>query len=201
MAAMLIGMMCAPMPSVAQPANVECIVSAIYTGNDDARSDSAVRLQIAKPNGETLEDEIVKKQGTSWNNNTAWSGRLRLENPVSAFQPVVVTLSLVQHPRGFEGWDYWDVQGLYVNLLGSCPKSTPFQKIAACTGGPCNPKEGPPMITGAGSQPQPNFIQGFGCGVASGKKWLQLTDGVPTVTITLLGARHCSFIPPSAKAS
>jgi hypothetical protein len=201
MAVMHVGMMCAPMPSVAQTANVGCIVSVIDTGNDDARSDSAVRLQIANLNGETLEDENVKKQGTSWNNNTTWSGRLRLENPVAAFQPVVVTLSLVQHPHGFEGWDYWDVQGLYVNLFGSCPKSTPFQEIAACAGGPCNPNEGPPIITGAGSQPLSNFIQGFGCGVASGKKWLRLTDSVPTVTITLLGARRCSFTPPSAKNS
>jgi hypothetical protein len=201
MAAMLIGMMCAPMPSVAQTSNVGCIVSAIYTGNDDARSDSAVRLQIASPNGDTLEDENVKKQRITWNNNTAWSGRLRLENPVSAFQPVIVTLSLIQHPRGFEGWDYWDVQGLYVSLFGICPKSTPYQEIVGCTGGPCNPNEGPPIIKGAGSQPQSNFIQGFGCRGASGKKWLRLTDSVPTVTITLFGARRCSFTPKSAKAS
>ncbi len=111
----------------------------VWTGNDDARSDTELWATIngeptfcLKPSNNANPDSVCANGGSahdqngnqSWNN---WSSStqtfdLTKSLPLSSFK--TLTIQLLEHNSGFETDDNWDIQGITVTLTDSMGAST-----------------------------------------------------------------------------
>jgi hypothetical protein len=151
---------------VAPVAQFVAVRLVIITGGDDARSDTELTATIpgqpamclkpsnnAKPdstcaNGSSSHDQNGNQ---SWNNGTTSNQIFRLPNPTPATQLTSLTITLIEHPSGFEGADNWDLQGITVAGYDANGNSTTLLQMS-------NPPNGNNCMARLKGPPNPSSV-------------------------------------------
>ncbi|MFZ2022609.1 MAG: hypothetical protein WBA18_22580 [Terracidiphilus sp.] len=117
----------------------------VWTGNDDARSDTELWATIngeptfcLKPSNNANSDSVCNNGGSahdlngnqSWNNWTSSTQTFSLAKPLPLSAITTLTIQLLEHNSGFESDDNWDIQGITVMLTDSMGAATTVLNLA-----------------------------------------------------------------------